>query len=74
MANVTIYTSSSCSHCVTAKKYFSSKGINYTEKNVSHDKNAKKELMAMGYRSVPIIVINGTKVVGFNKRKIEKLI
>lgn len=74
MANVTIYTSSSCPHCVTTKNYFSSKGINYIEKNVSQDSNAKRELMALGYRSVPIIVINGTKVVGFNKRKIEKLI
>lgn len=74
MADVKIYTSSTCHYCVATKEYLHEKGVEYTEKNVQTDKEARKELMAMGHMGVPVLVIDGEEVVGFDKEKIDELL
>ncbi len=74
MANVIVYTSNTCPYCISAKDYLKEKGIDYTEKNVQTDKEARKELMAMGHMGVPVLVIDGEEVVGFDKEKIDGLL
>ncbi len=74
MANVTVYTSNSCPHCVTAKTYLKDNEIPYTEKNVQEDKAARKELMSKGYMSVPVIVIDEEEILGFDKDKIDNML
>ena len=44
--NVTVYSSDTCIYCHEAKKYLDSLGVSYTEKNISKDMEARKELMA----------------------------
>lgn len=74
MANVIVYTSSTCAFCVTAKDYLKEKGVEFTERNVQTDKEARKELMTMGHMGVPVIVIDGEEIVGFDKAKIDSLL
>ena len=74
MANVVVFTSNTCPHCVTAKNYLSENNIEYTEKNVQTDKDARKELMKMGHMGVPVLVIDGEEVVGFDKERIDILL
>ncbi len=74
MSNVIVYTSSTCPYCTLAKNYLSEKGVEYTEKNVQTDKEARKELMAMGHMGVPVLVVNGEEVVGFDKDKLDDLL
>lgn len=74
MKNVVIYSTNTWPHCVTAKEYLSGKGINYTEKNVQTDTEARKELLAMGYRGVPVIVVDGEEIVGFDKGRLDQLL
>nr|WP_242943854.1 glutaredoxin family protein [Peptoclostridium litorale] len=71
---ITIYTSETCGYCHMAKEYFDEKGIAYEEKSVSADSSARKELMKMGYMSVPVIIIGEETIVGFDKQKIESLL
>ncbi len=52
-------------------EFLSHKGIPYTEKNVREDPKAMDELRAMGYSSVPVTIIDGTRIVGFDKPAIE---
>lgn len=72
--NVVIYTSNTCGYCHMAKEYFNEKGVSYEEKNVSEDAEARKELMKQGYMSVPIILIDGETIVGFDKQRIDELL
>ena len=44
------------------------------DKNVREDPAALKELLALGYQSTPVTVIDGAAVVGFDAEKIEKLL
>ncbi|SUY47970.1 glutaredoxin [Clostridium putrefaciens] len=73
MKNVVIYTSDTCSFCVVAKEYFKENNISYEEKNVKEPAN-RKELMAMGIMSVPVIKIDGETVIGFNQSEVEALL
>ncbi len=73
--SVTVYTSSTCPWCVKAKQYLNSKGIDYKEVNVSLDPQAAREMIEKsGQRGVPVLDINGSIVVGFDRPKIDELL
>lgn len=74
MKEIIIYSTDSCSHCQSVKAYLDRKGFSYEDKNVQSDKTARQELMDKGYHGVPIIVIGGVDVVGFDKEKIDQLL
>ena len=52
-------------------EYLSQKGIPYTEKNVATDQNAVQELMSLGLRSLPVIIIGEERLSGFNPAAID---
>ncbi len=74
MSEVVVYTSNTCPYCTLAKNYLSEKGVSYTEKNVQTDKEARKELMAMGHMGVPVLLVDGQEIVGFDKEKLDDLL
>ena len=75
MNNIIIYSTPTCVYCKLAKEYFKSKNISYTEHNVAEDENALNDMVKKsGQMGVPVIDINGTIVVGFNKPEVEKLL
>jgi glutaredoxin len=53
-------------------EYLSQKGVPYTEKNVARDPQAVQELMSMGLRSLPVIVIGDKRLRGFNPAAIDE--
>lgn len=74
MNKVEIYSSDTCINCIKAKEYFEEIGTEYIEYNISRDLEAKRELIGMGYMSVPLILINGEHVLGFDKNRIDDLL
>ena len=54
------------------KVYLSRKGFEYTEFNVSENREALKELVTKGYRSTPVTVIGEENVVGYSPAKIDE--
>ncbi len=52
-------------------EYLSQRGVPFTEKNVATDQNAVQELMSMGLRSLPVIVIGEERLSGFNPAAID---
>ncbi len=74
MKNVVVYTSSTCPYCTMVKNHLKEKGVDYVEKNVSTDNQARRELMSMGHMGVPVILIDGEEIVGFDKDKIDALL
>lgn len=70
---VKIYTTPSCVYCKMAKDYFKANNVEYTEVNVVTDDAAREEMIKKsGQMGVPVIDINGTIVIGFNKPQVEK--
>jgi glutaredoxin-like YruB-family protein len=67
MKKVIIYSTPTCHYCNEAKKYFKEHGVKYTEYDVKADLEKRKEMIEIsGQMAVPVIVIDGEGMVGFN--------
>jgi len=72
---VVVFSTPTCPHCRSAKRYLDKKGVRYTDVDVSRDRRAARDMVRRsGQQGVPQIVIDGKLVVGFNRRKIDRLL
>ena len=75
MTKVEIYTTPTCHYCHIAKEYFKEHNIEYIERDVAQDMQARTEMVKRsGQMGVPVIFINDTMVIGFDQGKIEELL
>jgi len=73
--NVKIYTSPTCGYCHQAKRFLSQRGVNFTERDVSVDRAAAEEIVRLtGQMGVPVIVVDGEVVIGFDRARLEQLL
>ncbi len=73
--SIKIYTTQWCGYCKMAKEFFKEKGVQYEEYDVGNDQKKAEEMMQKSNQmGVPVIDIDGTIIVGFNKKKLEELI
>lgn len=69
---IKVYTTDSCPWCVKAKNYLKSKNIAFEELNVAEDMDARQEMVQKSRQmGVPVLDINGTVVIGFDKTAID---
>lgn len=65
---ITIYSTSSCHYCDLAKDLFRELGVSYESFDVGKDLEKRKEMSDLsGSLGVPVIVINGKVIKGFDK-------
>ena len=74
MKKVTIFTSNTCPHCHTAKDYLIKKGVEFEERNIQNDPEARKELIQKGHMGVPVIVVDDEEIQGFNIDRLEEIL
>jgi glutaredoxin 3 len=73
--DIKIYTTPTCGYCKMAKKYLSERGIQYIEHDVARDKQAAEEMVNLtGQMGVPVIVVDGQVIIGFDRPKLEQLL
>jgi len=73
--NVTVYSTTSCPYCNMAKDYFKANNVEYTDYNVGEDQAKGQEMVQKsGQMGVPVIDIDGTIIIGFNKEKINAVL
>jgi glutaredoxin 3 len=57
------------------KEFLSQKSVSYQEFDVSQDSRAAQDMISRtGQRGVPVAIINGEVVVGFDKPRLEQLL
>ena len=70
--SVTVYSADWCAFCHAAKDYLDKQGITYTEKNVEQDPSfAQEAVQKSGQMGIPVLEINGTVIVGFDRPRID---
>lgn len=74
--NIVMYTTSWCPDCKAAKRYLSSKGIQWQEVDIEQDEDAAERVVEWsgGYRTVPTFDIDGTIVVDFDRAKLNSVL
>lgn len=70
--DVVIYTKATCPYCRDLKAYLDQKGVNYREIDVYANPEATRETYERaGQETVPITIIDGDLIVGFDPTEIE---
>ncbi len=70
---IKVFSTNTCPWCVKAKNYLKSKDIQFQDYNVSEDMVAREEMVNKSKQmGVPVLDINGTIIVGFDKPAIDK--
>lgn len=71
--NVKVYSTPSCPWCKKAKDYLITKGVQFTDIDVAVNRDKLQEMVQLtGQRGVPVIVVDGETIVGFNQEKIDQ--
>ena len=72
---VKIYSTPTCHWCHIAKDYLKKHKIEFSDLNVAEDEDARNEMIeSTNQMGVPVIDINGTVIIGFDKEKIDELL
>jgi len=75
MSRICIFTVPHCIYCDNLKRFLREQKVRFEEINVSRDKEAKKVMIEQsGQKVVPILKIDDNIVIGFNRKKICKLL
>lgn len=70
---VILYSTRSCGYCAKARSLLNEYNIDYTEYDIEHSTAAARRHRALGGRGVPLLVIKGTVVKGYNRDRILEL-
>jgi glutaredoxin 3 len=72
VSKVVLFSTSTCSWCRRAKRYFRENRIPFKEINVERDQQAAKDIIRKtGQTGVPVIKIGSQWIVGFDKERID---
>lgn len=71
---VIIYSTSWCGPCKMAKAYLKKRGVPFEEVDVEKSREGAERFRQLGGGGVPLIVINGKSVRGFNQQRVDELL
>lgn len=74
--DVTIYTTRSCGYCRAAIAHFDKLGIDYVNRDVEEDEEARAEYLGLtdGRRGVPVIVVGDAWIQGWSRAEFDRLL
>ena len=73
MSKVVLFSTSTCSWCRRAKRYFRESRVPFKEINLERNPEAARDIVRKtGQTGVPVIKIDNRWIVGFDKERIEK--
>jgi len=74
-SEVKIYTTPTCGYCHQAKRFLSQRGVDFIEYDVSRNRAAAEEMVSLtGQMGVPVIVVDGEVIIGFDRARLEHLL
>lgn len=72
---ITIYSADWCAFCHAAKGYLDKLGVQYVDKNVEADPaNGQEAMDKSGQTGIPVIDIDGTIIIGFDRPKLDAVL
>ena len=75
MPSVVIYSTPTCIYCKLEKEFLREHKIAFTEINVAEDTQAAQQMiMKSGQSGVPVTIIDGEIIVGFDKPALKKVL
>ncbi|WP_176466474.1 glutaredoxin family protein [Terribacillus saccharophilus] len=72
--NVEVYISDNCKQCEQVMNQLDKWDISYSVKNITNAPAVLKEMQAHFIYSTPLVLIDGEKVHGFQKNKLQQML
>jgi glutaredoxin 3 len=70
MSQITVYTTDPCAYCARVKGLLKSRGLAFSEVNLSKDPEGRLELASKtGMMTFPQVIVDGQLVGGFNETR-----
>ena len=70
---VTVYSTPTCPFCIRTKQFLKESNIQFADIDVTTNHEKAQEMVSRsGQMGVPVIDIDGTLIVGFDKEKIKE--
>ncbi|MBW1693012.1 MAG: hypothetical protein JRJ41_02405 [Deltaproteobacteria bacterium] len=74
-SDITVYFSPACPHCRQLLSYLDNNGIEYSGRDVTQSETAREDVKRLSGRlSIPVIIVKGEVVQGFDKSRLENLL
>ena len=73
-AEVILYSTEWCGYCDKARNLMARYNIPYSERDIEKSEEARLEHKKIGGRGVPVLLINGQMVNGYNRSRILELV
>ncbi len=75
MAEVIVYSTSTCPFCFVVKDFLRNNGVKFREINVAMDRKAAEEMVQLtGQMGVPVTRKGGDFVVGFDEPELRRML
>jgi len=71
---VVVFHGNGCTACHAEMEFLKERSIPFVARNVSTDMVARKELIAMGSKTVPTTLVDGEMIIGFDRERLEQLL
>lgn len=72
---VTVYSADWCAFCHASMDYLKKLGVKFEERNVEKDiKYAQEAVQKSGQMGIPVIDIDGSIIIGFNRPAIDHIL
>ncbi len=72
-SEVVLYATSWCGYCEKTRKLFEKNNIAYTEYDIEESSSANKEFKKLGGKGIPLVVVDGDIVRGYDPKRILSL-
>lgn len=70
---IKMYSTPTCPYCKLAKDFLKDRGVQFEDIDVAADSSAAQEMVKLsGQMGVPVLDIDGSIIVGWNKAAIEE--
>lgn len=71
---VVLYATNWCPYCEKTRALLAAKGIPYQEMNIETSAEAQRQYLRLAANGVPVLVVAGEVVRGYNQKKMEVLL
>ena len=68
-----MYSTADCVYCVQIREIFADKKFPYVEYDIDKNSKARSDLFELGGKGVPLLVVNGEVIPGFNVDRIVRI-
>lgn len=74
MAAVTVYSKPDCMQCQFTKRFLMDHGVAFETKDIEENEEALQEVVALGFKSLPVVAIEGQEAFsGFKPERLKRL-